>query len=100
MSDLRKLARDKPCMFRGPGCDGGGPTTVLAHLRYAGIAGMGQKPPDTCGAWMCGPCHDLQEGRRRVAGFSPAVIRQYAFEALLRTLKALDDEGYTMRERK
>lgn len=96
MTDLRRVARGRPCTFRGPGCDGGGETTVLAHLRYAAVAGMGMKPPDTCAAWMCAPCHDLADGRRREPGFSPAIIRQYALDALLRTLKALDDEGYRM----
>ena len=83
-------------MFRAPGCDGGGPTTVLAHLRFYNIAGMGMKPPDTCAAWLCGPCHDVLDGRRRIDGYGPALIRQDAFAALLRTLKALDEEGYQM----
>lgn len=93
---LRNAARGRPCTFRGPGCDGGGETTVLGHLRYASIAGLGQKPPDTCAAWVCARCHDLLDGRRREPGFSPGVIRQYALDALLRTLAALDAEGYSM----
>lgn len=100
MSNLREAARGKPCTFRGPTCDGGGDTTVLAHLRFASIGGMGLKPPDTCAAWICGPCHDVLDRRREVPGFTPAVIRQYALDALLRTLKALDEEGYQMRKGK
>lgn len=57
MTDLRQLARGKPCQVRLPGCDGGGETTVLAHVRIIGVSGMGLKAPDALGAWCCGPCH-------------------------------------------
>jgi len=74
VKNLRKYAQDQPCTVRIPGvCDGGGPTTVLAHYRLAGTCGTGKKPPDLLGAHCCGPCHayvgdrshDLAEGVMR-----------------------------------
>ena len=42
MTDLRKYARGKPCQVRIPHyCNGGAETTVLAHIRLAGITGLG-----------------------------------------------------------
>ena len=57
MTNLRELARGQDCMVRLPGCDGGGATTVLAHVRIIGVSGMGMKAPDILGAWCCAPCH-------------------------------------------
>ena len=55
--NLRELANGRPCKVRVLGCDGGGPTTVLAHYRLSGLCGVGMKSPDICGADACGPCH-------------------------------------------
>jgi hypothetical protein len=44
-------------MVRLPGCNGGGATTVLAHVRLSGISGIGFKAPDLLGAWCCSTCH-------------------------------------------
>jgi hypothetical protein len=58
VTDLRKLARGKPCMVRVPGvCNGNPETTVLCHLRMVGISGMGMKANDLLGAWGCSDCH-------------------------------------------
>lgn len=58
MTDLRKMARGMPCMIRMPGvCNGDPATTVLCHLRMAGISGMGLKANDLLGAWGCSACH-------------------------------------------
>jgi hypothetical protein len=66
MADLRKYARGKPCMIRIPGvCNGNPETTVLAHVRMAGITGTGQKAPDQLGAWACSSCHDYVDGRAK-----------------------------------
>lgn len=65
MSNLRDFAEGKPCTLRFPGCDGGGETTVLAHIRIGNIAGVGQKPPDLCGAHSCVNCHDILDGRKK-----------------------------------
>lgn len=78
-------------MVRAPGCDGGGETTVLAHIRRAGLGGMGMKVPDLCGCWACHPCHDYIDGRRAIpelAWSKDTII----LEALLRTLAALNAE--------
>lgn len=56
--NLRKYARDKPCTIRIPQvCNGDNSTTVLCHLRMAGISGMGLKANDLLGAWGCSACH-------------------------------------------
>jgi predicted ATPase len=41
--NLRKLAKGKPCTVLLEGCDGGGETTVLAHIRKAHVAGSGSE---------------------------------------------------------
>ncbi len=63
MTRLRKAAQGQPCTLRLPGCDGGGDTTVLAHLRRFGLAGMAQKPPDWAGVFACFHCHDRLDRR-------------------------------------
>lgn len=56
--NLRKLAKGQPCMIRVPHvCNGNPETTVLCHLRMAGISGMGLKANDFLGAWGCSACH-------------------------------------------
>lgn len=55
---LRDAARGRPCMIRMPGvCNGNPETTVLCHLRMAGITGMSLKANDLLGAWGCSDCH-------------------------------------------
>lgn len=85
MIDLRKLARDQLCTVYLPGCDGGGPTTVLAHIRR-NIAGMGMKPADLCGVYACARCHNLLDGREQLANITRTELDQYILFALLRTL--------------
>lgn len=80
-------------MLRGPGCDGGGETTVLGHIRRAGLGGMGLKPPDACGVWMCAPCHDWVDGRRFTTPLDDERKSTYILDGLLRTLAALTKEG-------
>lgn len=84
MADLRKLARDRPCMVRVPGiCNGDNATTVLAHYRLSGVSGMGFKAPDVCGAWCCSACHtwvDSQHGDS---------VKVWHLEGIVRTLNAL-----------
>jgi hypothetical protein len=83
--NLRKLARGKPCMVLLEGCDGGGETTVLAHIRKAHIAGMGQKPPDLCGVYACHNCHGLIDARQKTV-LDAASMNTVILYALLRTL--------------
>lgn len=66
MSKLRQFANGKPCMVRLVGiCNRDSTTTVLAHIRRANVAGIGQKPPDTCAVWACSACHDIIDVRTR-----------------------------------
>lgn len=90
MSKLRKAARGRPCMVRLPGCDGGGETTVLAHYRMSGYAGMGLKPDDALGAWCCSACHDAVDGRSK--GVREEVRLAHA-EGVMRTFAELRKEG-------
>ena len=62
--ELRDSARGQSCTLRLFGCDGGGETTVLAHLPF-GSAGMGGKASDLHAIFCCASCHDLLDGRRR-----------------------------------
>ena len=56
--NLRKLARGRECQVRVPYvCNHNNETVVLAHLRLAGISGIGTKAPDVLGAWACSACH-------------------------------------------
>ncbi len=55
--NLRKAAKDKPCVRCGAE-DG---TVVLAHYfgprRHNYGGGMSRKGDDVVGAWLCGECH-------------------------------------------
>ena len=87
--NLRKLARGKPCMIRLPGCNHDRGTTVLAHYRLAGYAGMGTKPDDFAfGAWSCSNCHSLVDGRTK-AEHAKEVLRLAHAEGCLRTMAEL-----------
>ena len=89
MTDLRKLARGKPCMIRLPGCTHDRSTTVLAHYRLAGYSGVGLKPDNFAfGAWACSHCHDTVDGRRETE-HSRDVVRLAHAEGCLRTQAAI-----------
>ena len=88
--NLRKLANGKPCMVRLPGvCNFNSDTTVLAHIRRGGVAGMGKKPPDLCGLWACSDCHDVIDGRRPHLRQD---LESDILEGLCRTLAAVSKE--------
>ena len=93
MSKLTKMARDKPCMVRLPGCTGGGPDTVLAHYRMAGYCGVGIKPPDVMGAWACMKCHGLCDSRTHLANLTRSEVKLAHAEGCLRTVAALQKMG-------
>lgn len=94
MTDLRKYARGKPCMIRIAGiCNGNTETTVLAHVRMAGITGMGQKSPDLLGAWACNACHDAVDKRGKITDLSHGVLAQHHLEGVMRTQSALINDG-------
>jgi hypothetical protein len=90
--NLRQFARNKPCQVRIYGvCNYSPETTVLAHLRVGGVAGMGQKPPDIAGVFACSACHSVIDGR------TPSDLNRLQLEAhmlhgLVRTLKVVSEE--------
>lgn len=99
--NLRKYARDKPCMVRIPGvCNHDPETTVLAHL---GGAGMGRKENDFIAAWCCSDCHDVYDGRQNLPLEMEPWDLDIAFsEGVRRTqqelLKTLNKHGFTLAE--
>ena len=93
VTDFRKLARGQDCMIRLPDCCNFDPaTTVLAHIRMAGITGMSQKAPDLIGAWACSNCHDAVD-RRRYTDKDLDFVRLVHFEGMARTLFKLYKMG-------
>lgn len=93
MSKIREAARGAQCMVRLPGiCNGNTETTVLAHLRMAGITGIGQKAPDLFGAFACSACHDAID--RRTSAFLAGTDLHLEFlEAIIRTQYYLLNKG-------
>ena len=85
--NLRKAARGKPCLVRGPTCNYDPETTVLAHIRRGGAGGMGMKPHDLIAVRACSACHDAID--RRNGSASDGEI----LDALCRTLDAYAREG-------
>src|SRR5688572_3777824 len=71
MTDLRKMAAGRGCQVRYPGiCNHDSSTTVLAHIRLAGITGTGMKAPDALGAWCCSSCHEFADARVPASGWT------------------------------
>lgn len=81
-------------MVRLPGiCNFNSETVVLAHIRLAGISGMGMKSPDLIGAWACSACHDEIDGRTHKSGLSHDELRLAHYDGMARTIAQLDREG-------
>ena len=92
--NLRKLAKDQPCLIRVPGyCIGGGETTVLCHVRMIGLSGMGLKSPDILGAFGCSACHSVCDGQSK-SNFSASERRTMLLEGMARTLIWFVERGY------
>jgi hypothetical protein len=89
--NLRKLAKGKPCTVLLEGCDGGGETTVLAHIRKAHVAGVGQKPHDLIGVWSCFSCHNKIDARAKSL-LDAGAMNTVLLYALCRTLAAVGKE--------
>jgi len=90
VADLRKAARGRPCELRLHGvCRHDLETTVLAHIRRANTAGVGQKPPDVCAVIACEACHAVLDGRAGSVRASDGDI----LDGLLRTLATWSREG-------
>lgn len=93
--NLRKLARGKECQVRIPGvCNHNNETTVLAHLRMAGITGAGQKAPDLLGSWCCSACHAEIDGQQaQQTTLSYEALRLAHLEGIMRTQYELIKAG-------
>ncbi|MGY8962532.1 MAG: nuclease domain-containing protein [Rhodospirillales bacterium] len=59
--NLRKEAKNRECQMRLLSvCNRDDATVVLAHVRLAGVTGVGQKAFDALGCWCCSECHRYQ----------------------------------------
>ena len=91
---LRKEARGRGCTVRIPGvCNFNSETVVLAHIRVAGVSGMGLKSPDLLGAWACSACHDEIDGRTHKSKLSRDELRLAHYDGMARTIMQLHKEG-------
>ena len=88
MSKIRAAARGEPCLMRLAICNGDPATTVLAHVRGSGNAGVGMKPADVSGVFACSACHDAIDGRTRYP-----VSAQERLDGMLRTHDRLRKMG-------
>jgi hypothetical protein len=80
-------------MIRLPGiCNHNSETTVLAHVRLAGVSGMGIKADDLLGAWACSACHDAID-RRSHTDLDRDAVRLAHLEGMVRTIAQLRKEG-------
>ena len=61
---LRDAARGEACTIGLPCCDGGGETSVLAHLPDESH-GISRKSDDISACIGCDPCHAVIDGRDR-----------------------------------
>lgn len=90
--NLRKQARGRGCMVRLEGiCNHNSETVVLAHIRMAGISGMGLKADDLLGAWACSACHSLIDGHNK-SEFTRDELRLAHLEGMVRTIAQLRKE--------
>jgi len=73
-------------------CNHNPETTVLAHIRMAGLSGMGIKADDLLGAWACSSCHDAID-RRSHTDLDRDYVRLAHLEGMARTIAQLRKEG-------
>lgn len=96
MTPARKSAKGMPCYLRLPGvCCHDPDTTVLCHRRVYGVAGGGQKPPDTCSFPGCVTCHAVYDGRVK-SDFDRDFLEAEADRAQNQWLAELDRQGYQL----
>jgi hypothetical protein len=69
---------------------------MLAHWRFSGNAGGGQKPDDLCAAFACGPCHTAMDSNGTTHGVQRGSTDWlfYAFRATMRTQAWWVQHGY------
>ena len=93
MTNLKKEAQGRGCMIRLPEiCNHNSETVVLAHVRMAGISGMGIKADDLLGAWSCSACHDAVD-RRSHTDLDRDHVRLAHLEGVIRTIAQLRKEN-------
>ena len=86
MTNLRKLAQGQECQIRIPGfCNFDPATSVLCHIRLAGVTGAGQKAPDLLAAIGCSSCHELVDGRISTDQWTADRIDKWFYEGVFRT---------------
>jgi len=92
---VRRAAEGAPCTVQIPGaCDGGGATSVLAHLRMLGGGGVGMKPDDIDSVIACDGCHSCIDSRRPMpAGYSRHDLGEMLLRAHCRTVRYLVEQG-------
>ena len=73
-------------------CNHNPETVVLAHIRMAGVSGMGLKADDLLGAWACSACHTAIDGHNK-SGFTRDELRLAHLEGMVRTIAQLRKEG-------
>lgn len=79
-------------MVRLPGvCNHNSETVVLAHVRMAGVSGIGLKADDLLGAWCCSNCHDAID-RRAHTELDRDYVRLAHLEGMVRTIAQLRKE--------
>jgi hypothetical protein len=94
VSELRRSARSKDCTVRLPGvCNFNPETTVLAHLRMAGITGGSLKAKDMHGAFACSSCHDQIDGRTKRV-FDLEYLKNAFYDGMVRTQAYWLQNGY------
>lgn len=83
--NFRKLAKGRECMVRVPNvCSFNPEETILAHVRLAGLSGIGIKANDLFASLCCARCHDFCDARSHPD--APRETRQlYLLEGVLRT---------------
>ena len=89
---LRKWAAGKSCQVRISGvCNFNPETTVLAHIRVGGVAGMGMKPPDMAAVLACSACHDVIDYRTKTE-LTRIQLESHILHAMVRTLNMIAAE--------
>ena len=81
---VRDSARGEDCTLRLDCCNGNTETTVLAHIRAFGWAGMAQKPPDFLAVYACSACHDALDRRAKDAEWGWDDVLRALGETLMR----------------
>ena len=82
--NLRQEAKGRECQVRLHYCNHDSEHVVLHHVRLN--TGMGKKPNDILGTWICSSCHAAIHG-------NPKLFRQYELEGMYRTQEILIREG-------